>query len=83
MELALLHPFPTKKWTTLLVRSSSGLGGKGPSATTSMTMPRDTARHRVTVVHGPPGTGKTVYSVATMDAWADALPEGRAGALTA
>eukprot|EP00959_Pyramimonas_sp_CCMP1952_P006393 133821-Pyramimonas_sp.AAC.1 len=39
-------------------------------------------RH-VAVVHGPPGTGKTVFFVATMDTWAVSLPEGQAVALTA
>eukprot|EP00959_Pyramimonas_sp_CCMP1952_P077296 1615763-Pyramimonas_sp.AAC.1 len=33
--------------------------------------------HHVTIVHGPPGTGKAIFSAATMDTWADALPDGQ------
>eukprot|EP00959_Pyramimonas_sp_CCMP1952_P156973 3282588-Pyramimonas_sp.AAC.1 len=42
-----------------------------------------TRQHHVTVVHGPPRTGKTIFLVATVDTWADSLPDGQAVALTA
>eukprot|EP00959_Pyramimonas_sp_CCMP1952_P290328 6072441-Pyramimonas_sp.AAC.1 len=44
------------------------LNGNAAKALTS------TILHHATIVHGPPGTGKILFTVATMDAWASSLP---------
>eukprot|EP00959_Pyramimonas_sp_CCMP1952_P127389 2664482-Pyramimonas_sp.AAC.1 len=44
---------------------------------------RATLDHHAVLVHGPPGTGKTTFSVACLDMWGSCLRPGHAVALAA